>query len=61
MANKAVIYKDEIHLDTDGEFAVGDRFEVFRGDGPREGDFMGYATVTRIDDEGPELKFDLGA
>jgi hypothetical protein len=34
------------------DLVVGDRVEVKRGDGPREGESMGYATVTAMDEDG---------
>jgi hypothetical protein len=55
MANptgQLILYDREIHLDTEGEVAVGDTFEVVRGNGPREGDHIGSATVTGFDEIG---------
>ena len=57
------IFDNEIHLDAAAGFAcsVGDTIEVVRGNGPREGDRMGTATVTGFnDDGGPILDFHLG-
>jgi hypothetical protein len=38
---------------------VGDTFEVIRGNGPREGDHMGTATVTAIENGEPALEVQL--
>jgi hypothetical protein len=35
--------------------AVDDRFEVIRGNGPREGDVLGVATITGFEDGAPAL------
>jgi hypothetical protein len=51
----------EMHLEPDaGSVAVGDTFEVVRGNGPREGDHMGTATVTGFEDGSPvlDVRFD---
>lgn len=46
---RAILYIDgEVHMDEDVE--DGDRIELIRGDGPREGGSMGYAVVTFNDD-----------
>lgn len=52
---RLVIYDDESHLDADGTPAIGDTFEVIRGNGPREGERMGTATVTAIENGEPVL------
>lgn len=50
-----VVFDREMHLDLHAPLAVGDTFDVVRGNGPREGDRMGTATVTSIEDGVPEL------
>lgn len=54
---RLVVYDDEIHLDwyADDPLVVGSIVEVIRGNGPREGDRMGSATVTGFEDDGPVL------
>jgi hypothetical protein len=49
---RVTIYDRRIHLDTSGVVEVGDRFDVVRGNGPREGDEMGVAIVVAIEDDG---------
>jgi hypothetical protein len=34
------------------EIAVGDKLDVIRGNGPREGERMGTATIVGFDDDG---------
>jgi hypothetical protein len=48
---RVVVYKDGAAEGTN-DLAVGERVALFRGDGPREGEFMTYATVTQNDTEG---------
>jgi hypothetical protein len=58
-ATKLIIYNRECHFDVkSGQvLTLGDKFEAVRGNGPREGDHMGTATVVGFDDEGgPELE-----
>jgi hypothetical protein len=58
---RLIIYGSEAHLDTDGPLEVGDTFDVVRGAGPREGDWMGTATVTALDENGePTLDVRFG-
>jgi hypothetical protein len=59
-AGRLIVHDREIHLDVDAPPAVGDSFEVIRGNGPREGDRMGTATVTAIENGEPvlEVRFD---
>lgn len=59
-AGKLVMHDRETHLDVYGPLAIGDIFEVIRGNGPREGDRMGIATVTGFEDNGsPTLDVDI--
>ena len=57
---RLVAYDDEMHLQADRPLAVGDTFEVIRGNGPREGDRMGTATVTSFEDGEPILAVLVG-
>lgn len=58
---KVLIYNRAIQLDVDEAPKVGDTFEVFRGNGPREGDYMGTAFVVSLDEDGnPVLEISLG-
>jgi hypothetical protein len=64
------IYDQEMHLevsdelvDGDGsvDLVVGDTMEAVRGNGPREGQCMGTATVSGFDDDGDpvlDVRFD---
>jgi hypothetical protein len=55
-AGRIVMYDRETHVEPDREpIRVGDRFEVFRATGRREGDRIGVATVARLKDDGPVL------
>lgn len=54
-SGRLVVHNREMHLDVYDPLAVGDTFEVVRGNGPREGDYMGTATVTGIEDGSPVL------
>ena len=49
------MFDREIHLDVYDPLAVGDTLDVIRGNGPREGDRMGTATVTAFEDGEPVL------
>jgi hypothetical protein len=57
--SRIVIYDKEIHLDVYEAVEVGDTIPVFRGNGPREGERMGTATVTGFEGSSPmlEIKF----
>lgn len=58
---RLIVHDREMQLDVFGPLAVGDTVEVIRGNGPREGDRMGSATVTRIDADGSpvlDVRFD---
>jgi hypothetical protein len=59
---RLIVHDREIHLYVDDPPQVGDTIEVIRGSGPREGDRMGVATVTAIEDGAPVLRihFDEG-
>jgi hypothetical protein len=58
--NRVYMHDDETHLDVHEPLAVGDVIQVFRGNGPREGDRMGTATVTAIEDGVPVLNIRFG-
>jgi hypothetical protein len=46
-AGRLIVHDREMHLEPSSAApTVGDTFEVIRGNGPREGDFMGIAIVT---------------
>ena len=51
-AGRLIAYDDELHLEVPRRhtLAVGDRLEMIRGNGPREGEPMGTATVTAFED-----------
>ena len=57
LAGRLVVFDHEMHLEVkdDALLMVGDTVEVFRGNGPREGDRMGTATVTAFEDGSPVL------
>jgi hypothetical protein len=59
-AARLIIHDHEMHLEHDGELDVGDTVEVIRGNGPREGDRMGTATVTDFEHGSPvlDVRFD---
>ena len=52
---KMTIYKNDTDLELPAghEPTIGDKFEVYRGDGPREGECMGTATIRRSRKTGP--------
>jgi hypothetical protein len=55
-AGRLIVHDREMHLAPyTGTFAVGDAVEVIRGNGPREGDHMGTATVTGFENGSPVL------
>ena len=55
-AGRLIVHDHETHLESDGDLLLGDTLEVIRGNGPREGDHMGVATVTGFENNGsPEL------
>jgi hypothetical protein len=58
-AGRLIVHDREIHLEPSRDLFVGDTLEVIRGNGPREGAYMGIATVTELDDTGPILSVDL--
>jgi hypothetical protein len=62
-AGRLIVHDREIHLDVFEPLAVGDTFEVVRGNGPREGELMGTAIVTGFEDGQPvlDVRFDEGA
>lgn len=60
---RLIVYGREMHLDVDEPLAVGDTVKIVRGNGPREGERMGVATVTGFDENGAPtltLTFDTG-
>lgn len=61
-SGRLVMYDRETHLEPHGDtIGVGDTFELIRGNGPREGDSMGTATVTGFEDDGsPVLDVSFG-
>jgi hypothetical protein len=56
---RVLIHDREIHVESDGPLAVGDTLDVIRGNGPREGDRMGVATVTAFENGLPVLVVDF--
>lgn len=55
-AGRLIAYDDELHLEPHGDtLAVGDTLEMVRGNGPREGERMGTATITAFEDGAPVL------
>ena len=57
---RLIVYDREMHFEVFGALAVGDTFEAIRGNGPREGDRVGTATVTGFWDDGsPALEVRL--
>jgi hypothetical protein len=59
---RLIVYDSESHLEGGAEaIAIGDTFEVIRGNGPHEGERMGTAIVARFDDDGdPVLEVRFG-
>lgn len=57
---RLLMFDREAHLDAYRPLEVGDQVPVYRGNGPREGDWMGTATVTAVGPAGPELDVQLG-
>jgi len=61
MIGRLIVHDREMHLEpATNPVAVGDKFDVIRGNGPREGDHMGTATVTAIEDGSPVLDVQFG-
>lgn len=61
-AGRLIVHDRVMHLEPalGVELAAGDTVEVIRGNGPREGDYMGSAIVTGFDDDGrPMLVVDF--
>jgi hypothetical protein len=54
-AGRLVVHDRETHLEPYTDLIVGDVLEVIRGNGPREGDRMGTATVSGFEDGSPVL------
>jgi hypothetical protein len=61
-AGRLVVHDHEMHLDeyADAPLSIGDTVEVVRGNGPREGDRMGTATVTAFEGSSPVLSAHFG-
>lgn len=57
---RVTIYDRQTVLDLEGPPALGDRYVVVRGNGPREGERMGVAIVVGFDDDGPLVDVQLG-
>ena len=58
---RLIFHDRETHLEAPAPLAVGDTVEVIRGNGSREGDRIGTATVTGFDEDGtPVLDVRLG-
>jgi hypothetical protein len=59
-AGVLLVHDREMHLCSADSLVVGDTLEVVRGNGPREGDRMGIATVAAFEDGAPvlEVRFD---
>lgn len=51
-AARLIVHDREMHLDVYDPLAVGDTVEMIRGNGPREGDRIGTATVTGFEETG---------
>ena len=52
---RVILYKDEIQVLASPDEApprVGERVELIRGDGPREGASMGFATIAHLGEDG---------
>ena len=49
-ARRIIIYNDI--TDVPADLVVGERVELIRGNGPREGASMGFATITANDENG---------
>ena len=59
-AGRLIAHNLELHLEPVRALIVGDIVEVVRGNGPREGEHMGTATVIGFDHHGsPELSVKL--
>jgi hypothetical protein len=56
---RIVMYNRVTEVVTDSPLELGDRLDVYRGDGPREGDQMGEATVIGLRRDGFELYVDV--
>jgi hypothetical protein len=52
ISGRLFIYDKETHLEASSPLAVGQQFEVIRGNGPREGQRMGIATLMRFNEHG---------
>jgi hypothetical protein len=61
---RAVVYNNETHLEVapDRELTVGDVLPAYRGNGPREGERVGWAVVRGVNPgSAPELDLHLGS
>jgi hypothetical protein len=59
-AGRLIVYDHEIHLGPYRTLAAGGAVQVIRGNGPREGDRVGTATITSFEDGSPILHVRLG-
>ena len=60
-SGRLIVHDREAHLEADTDtVALGDTFEVIRGNGPREGEYMGTATVVGFESGGPVLDVRFG-
>jgi hypothetical protein len=56
---RLIVHDPATHLEPDVDaMAVGDVFDVIRGNGPREGECLGTATVTGFEADGSPV-FDV--
>lgn len=62
---RLTVYEDVMHLEVDDhEVAVGDVIPTYRGNGPRDGERMGWAvvlSVKAVPGSAPELELELRA
>jgi hypothetical protein len=54
-AGRLIVYDREMHLEPRRRLVVGDTLEIIRGNGPRKGDSMGTAILTRSEDGTPMI------
>lgn len=53
---RLIVHDRETQVESDSDLLLGDKLEVIRGNGPREGGHMGIAIVTGFEKNGsPEL------
>jgi hypothetical protein len=49
---KLIMFDKEAHVEADKDLEIGDVLDVYRGNGPREGEFMCRAIFKGYDDNG---------